>query len=150
MSKFKKIFYLFLPLVIGGLVGLIIKNSIDYSSLIKPLLAPPKALFPIMWTIIYILMGIAFYIYKKNSNKDLEVDKIYYSQLIVNALWSIIFFTLKLRLLAIIWIIILLVLLIYLNVLYFKYEKKSFYLNILYIVWTIFATYLTIGIYFLN
>ncbi len=150
MSTFKKLFYLFLPIVIGGLVGFIIKNSIDYSILVKPPLAPSKTLFPIMWAIIYILMGIGFYIYKKNSDKNIEVDKIYYSQLLINSLWSIIFFTLKLRLLAIIWIIILLILIIYLSILYFKYEKKSFYLNIPYIIWTSFATYLTIGIYFLN
>lgn len=150
MSKFKKLFYLFLPIVVGSIIGLITKNSIDYSILSKPPLSPPGNLFPIAWIILYILMGIAFYLYKKNSDKSLEVDKYYYSQLLVNALWSIVFFTLKLRLLAIIWIIILLILLIYLNILYFKYEKKSFYFNIPYILWVLFATYLTIGIYILN
>lgn len=150
MNEFKKLFYLFLPLVIGSIIGLITKNSIDYSILTKPPLSPSGSLFPIAWIILYILMGIAFYLYKTNSDKDLEVDKYYYSQLLVNALWPIIFFTLKLRLLAIIWITILLILLIHLNILYFKYEKKSFYLNIPYILWILFATYLTIGIYILN
>ena len=68
MNLLKKLFYLFLPLIGGGVVGFIMKDAIDYSSLNKPLLSPPSIVFPIAWTIIYLLIGIAYLIYRKNNN----------------------------------------------------------------------------------
>lgn len=146
----KSLFYLFFPLIIGGIIAFLIRNSIDYVALIKPPLAPPKLLFPIAWTIIYILMGISYYIYKKEDKENTILDVIYYIGLFVNALWSIIFFLWKARLLAIWWIILLDVLVALLLYLYSKSKKVSLYLNIPYMIWIIFATYLTIGIYILN
>ena len=64
-KKLLSLFYLSFPLIIGFIVSLIIKDYIDYSTLLKPPLAPPKVLFPIAWTIIYLLLGISFYLYKK-------------------------------------------------------------------------------------
>jgi tryptophan-rich sensory protein len=144
------IFRIFLPIFIGLIIGLIISNNINYTNLIKPPLSPPKIIFPIAWTIIYILMGISYYIYRKNNyynNKDIFI---YYLQLFINSLWSIIFFIWKLRLLAIIWIILLLFVVILLLKIFYQNNKISFYLNIPYLIWIIFATYLTIGIYILN
>lgn len=149
MSLLKKAFYIFLPVILGSLVGFIISGSIDYSGLLKPPLSPPSWLFPVMWTIIYLLMGISYYIFKKDDDSIL-VSRIYYIQLIVNLLWSIIFFTLKLRLLAVLWIIILDVLVIWMIYLFFYKRRISAYLNIPYMIWILFATYLTIGIYVLN
>ena len=153
-NKIKSIFQLFLPVVLGSLIGLLISNYIDYNTLIKPPLAPPKLLFPIAWTIIYLLMGISYYLYKKDIYEETETTKkitiIYYLQLFINLLWSIIFFILKNRLLASLWIIILDLLVIYLIYLFFKEKKISAYLNIPYLLWILFATYLTIGIYLLN
>ena len=71
MIKFKNLFYIFFPLIIGGIVGFIISGNIDYQNLVKPLLAPPKILFPIVWSIIYLLMGIAYYLFK-NAGKLLK------------------------------------------------------------------------------
>lgn len=146
---FKKIFYLFFPLLIGLIVSLLIKNSIDYTSLIRPPLAPPKILFPIAWTIIYLLMGISYYIYRKNNN-DQNIKVIYYLQLFINAFWSIFFFLLKWRLFSVTWILLLDIVVIYLIYLFYQKEKISAYLNIPYLIWILFATYLTIGIYLLN
>lgn len=146
----KRLFYLFFPIVIGSIVGLIISKYIDYSTLVKPSLSPPKLLFPIMWSIIYLLLGISYYLYKKNSVDNKAIDFIYYLQLIVNYLWSFIFFTWKLRFISIIWIIMLLILIIILYKTYYNKYRLSSYLLIPYIIWTIFATYLTIGIYILN
>ena len=150
MNKLKKLFYIFFPLIIGGIVSLLIKNSIDYSELIKPILAPPKVLFPIAWTIIYFLMGLSYYLYKKKEKDFSFVNIIYYLQLFVNALWSIIFFLWKLRFVAIICITILDILVILLIYLFYQKNKISAYLNIPYLLWILFATYLTIGIYILN
>jgi tryptophan-rich sensory protein len=146
----KNIFYLFLPVVLGGIIGFIISDYIDYSNLTKPPLSPPKILFPIAWTIIYLLMGLSYYIFKKNESYTFKEDLIYYTQLTVNLLWSVIFFIFKARLLASIWIIILDILVIYMIYLFLKKVKISAYLNIPYLFWIIFATYLTISIYILN
>lgn len=149
MSLLKKGFCLFLPVILGSLVGFIISGSIDYNELLKPPLSPPSWLFPVMWTIIYLLMGISYYIFKKDDDSML-VSRIYYIQLIVNLLWSIIFFTLKLRLLAVLWIILLVGLVGMLIYLFWNRKRISAYLNIPYMIWILFATYLTIGIYLLN
>lgn len=149
MSLLKKGFYLFLPVILGSLVGFIISGSIDYNDLLKPPLSPPSWLFPVMWTIIYLLMGISYYIFKKDDDSIL-VSRIYYIQLIVNLFWSIIFFTLKLRLLAVLWIILLVGLVGMLIYLFWNRKRISAYLNIPYMIWILFATYLTIGIYILN
>lgn len=146
----KRLFYLFFPIVIGSVIGFIINKYIDYSTLVKPPLSPPKLLFPIMWSIIYLLLGISYYLYKKNNIDNKEINYIYYLQLIVNYLWSIIFFVWKLRFVAIIWIILLFLLVIILYKKYINKYKLSAYLLIPYIIWCIYATYLAIGIYLLN
>lgn len=143
-------FYLFFPLIVGGIVSLLIAGKIDYTFLVKPPLAPPKIFFPIAWTIIYLLMGISYFLLKKNA-KDLEKEEgAYYAQLFVNALWSIIFFVFKFRLLACFWIVLLDLLVIYMIYVFYQKHKISAYLNIPYLLWSLFATYLTIGIYILN
>lgn len=144
------IFYLFLPLAIGGFVAFLIRNSIDYTSLVQPVLAPPKILFPIAWTIIYLLMSISYYLYKKDYEENGFIEVIYYLQLFVNALWSILFFLWKARFFSILWILLLDVLVFLLVTLFWNKKKISALLNLPYLVWILFATYLTIGIYALN
>ncbi len=148
-EKIKTIFQIFLPLVLGGIVGFLISGSMDFESLNKPPLAPPGILFPIVWTILYLLMGIAYYLYRKKYEFDFTA-KLHYIQLFINLLWPIFFFVLKIRLFSIFWILLLLASIILLTLLYFKKEHISAYLLIPYIIWTIFATYLNIGIYILN
>ena len=67
MNFIKSIFYIFLPIILGSVVGFLISGYMDYETLIKPFLAPPKILFPIAWSIIYLLMGISYYIFRKND-----------------------------------------------------------------------------------
>ena len=149
MRIYKKIFYLFLPIILGSLVGFIINGYIDYNLLVKPDLAPPSWLFPVMWSVIYLLMGISYYIFRKDDGDSL-VSIIYYMQLFVNLLWSIIFFVFKFRLLSCIWIVILDILVLFLIYLFLNKKRLSAFLNFLYMGWILFATYLTIGIYLLN
>ena len=150
MKLSQKLLYILTPLIGGSIVGLIINKSIDYNYLVNPPLSPPSYLFPIVWNILYLLIGISYYIYRKNNNDDSLTIKLYYIQLILNYLWSIIFFTLKLRTLAVIWIIVLAITVIYLMIRFYKEERTSFYLFIPYILWVLFATYLNIGIVVLN
>lgn len=150
MKLSQKLLYILTPLIGGSIVGLIINKSIDYNYLVNPPLSPPSYLFPIVWSILYLLIGTSYYIYRKNNNDDSLTIKLYYIQLILNYLWSIIFFTLKLRTLAVIWIIVLAITIIYLMIRFYKEERTSFYLLIPYILWVLFATYLNIGIVVLN
>lgn len=150
MKLSQKLLYILTPLIGGSIVGLIINKSIDYNYFVNPPLSPPSYLFPIVWNILYLLIGISYYIYRKNNNDNLLTIKLYYIQLILNYLWSIIFFTLKLRTLAVIWIIVLAITIIYLVIRFYKEERTSFYLLIPYILWVLFATYLNIGIVVLN
>lgn len=149
-DKFLKLLRIFLPLLIGGLVAIIIKDKIDYMSLVRPPFSPPKWLFPVAWTVIYLLMGISYYRLNEKSNVSGREKILYYVQLLVNSLWSIIFFYFKYRLLACIWIVLLDILITVMIVLFLKKDKISAYLNIPYLLWCLFATYLTIRIYLLN
>lgn len=139
-----------LPVIIGGIVGILISNYIDYDSLIKPFLAPPSIVFPIMWTILYILMGISYGILKSKNLLNSEIKWIYYLQLFVNAMWSIIFFIWKWRFFAFLWIILLDVLVIILIIKFYQKNKISGLLQIPYLLWTLFASYLNLSIYLLN
>lgn len=139
-----------IPIIIGGIVGLIISGSMDYSILEKPLLAPPSILFPIAWTILYALMGISYARLKTKNLVDEETRKIYYLQLFVNALWPIFFFTLEWRLFSFIWIIILDILVIAMIINFYKKDKTSGLLQIPYLLWILFASYLNFAIYMLN
>ena len=139
-----------LPVLIGALVGLITSGSMDYNMLQKPPIAPPGAVFPIVWTILYVLMGISYGILKTNNQTDEETDWIYYIQLAINALWSIIFFTFKWRLFAFVWIILLAVAVIAMIRKFYNKNKIAGLLQIPYILWVVFAAYLNFGFYILN
>ena len=132
------------------MVGLIISGSIDYNSLEKPFLAPPSILFPIVWTILYILMGVSYGLLETKDLLDSRAKIIYYVQLFVNALWSIFFFTLKWRLFAFIWILLLAFLVILMVAEFYKKNKTAGLLQIPYLLWTLFALYLNLSIYLLN
>ncbi len=139
-----------IPVIIGGVIGLIISRSIDYNSLQKPPLSPTSILFPIVWTILYLLMGISYGIIDSKSLIEPKTKIIYSLQLFVNATWSLIFFTLKWRLFAFIWIIILNILVIVMIIDFFKKNKTAGLLQIPYLLWIIFASYLNLGVYLLN
>ena len=151
MSKFKiYIKSILIPVIVGGIVGIIISRAIDYNSLEKPFLAPPSILFPIAWTILYILMGVSYGILKSKSLVDYSISSIYYFQLFVNALWSIFFFVLKWRLFAFIWILLLLILVIKMITRFYSKDKLAGLLQIPYLLWILFASYLNLFIYLLN
>ena len=146
----KRIIYSLLPIVGGVLVGLIISGYMNYGDIIKPPLSPPSYIFPIVWTILYILMGISYFIATKDNGNDKELNQIYILQLLVNFFWPIIFFVLKMYFTAFFWIILLLILVIYMIKELLKNNKISGYLQIPYFIWLLFATYLNIGIFLLN
>ncbi len=141
-----------IPLLLGFLVGLLIMPSMnDYQKLLRPELTPPSYIFPIVWTVLYILMGISFYLISTtNSFYKGRGTLLYFTQLFMNLLWSIIFFIFKLRFFAFIWIIILIILIIMMIYNFYKIYKKAAYLQIPYLLWTLFAAYLNLSFYLLN
>ena len=151
MSKFK--IYLksiLIPVIVGAIVGFIISDFIDYNSLIQPPLAPPAIVFPIVWAILYVLMGISYGILDSNSLIDTEINSIYYWQLFVNSLWSMFFFVLKWRFFAFLWILLLLILIIIMIIKFYNKNKTAGLLQIPYLLWVTFATYLNLATYILN
>ena len=151
LNKFKTYFKaILIPVLVGGIVGFFISGSIDYNSLEKPFLSPPSITFPIVWTILYILMGISYAILESNSLVNSKINSIYYLQLFFNALWPIALFLLKWRLFAFIWIIILAVLIIIMIARFYEKQKTAAWLQVPYLLWALFATYLNFGVYLLN
>ena len=146
----KRIIYSLLPIVGGALVGLIISGYMNYGNMVKPPLSPPSYIFPIVWTILYILMGISYFIATKDKENDKDLNQIYILQLLVNFFWPIIFFVLKMYFTAFFWIILLLILVIIMIKELLKNNKISGCLQIPYFIWLLFATYLNIGIFLLN
>ena len=139
-----------LPVILGGIIGIIISGFMDYNTLNQPPLSPPGFLFGIVWTILYLLMGIAYGILVYRRNSDETVSKIYWTQLLDNLIWPILFFVFKVRLLSILWIILLLILVINMILEFYKKDKMIAYTQIPYVIWLLFATYLNIGVYLLN
>ncbi len=140
-----KIISIFFPLILGTIIGLLINTSV-YSDYIKPPLAPPSILFPIVWSILYLLMGISYNL----TSKSKDIKLIYYLQLVFNYLWSIIFFTLDLKLFSIIWLTILIILVTIMISKFYKDNKLAAYLQIPYLIWLFFALYLNTSIYLIN
>ena len=144
-----------IPLAIGGFSAFLTKNNMDiYGEINTPPLSPPSFLFPIVWTILYILMGIssAFIWLNRSTNKDAaERGLLYYAvSLFFNFVWSLIFFNFRAYLFAFLWLLIMLVLIILTIVNYKKTVSIAAYLQIPYILWTAFAGYLTLGVFLLN
>ena len=153
MNLKKLITAIFIPLAVGGLSAYLTRNSMaEFDTIVKPPLSPPGWLFPIVWTILFVLMGIASY-FVATSNKPYKSAtalKFYGLQLIFNFFWSIIFFGLDAYLFAFIWIIILLLLIIITTILFYSIDKRAGLLMIPYILWVAFATYLNFAIFLLN
>jgi len=139
-----------IPVILGGIVGLIISSSIDYNFVEKPFLAPPAIAFPIVWTLLYILMGVSYGILKSKEKIKSQINWIYAIQLGVNLLWPIFFFLAKWRLFAFLWIVLLAILVLIMVVKFYQQEKIAGLLQIPYLLWVIFASYLNLSIYLLN
>lgn len=139
------------PLAVGVLSALLTRNSMQmFDSLNKPKLAPPGWLFPVAWTILYILMGIASYFVITSRKPNGSALITYGLQLIFNFFWSIIFFNLNLYLFAFIWLVILWLLILKTTIKFYQISEPAGNLMIPYLLWVAFAGYLNLSIYLLN
>jgi tryptophan-rich sensory protein len=125
--------------------------SAFYQSLHQPPFAPPGWLFPVMWAILYALMGFsAFLIQESNSFRRKNALLLYGAQLFVNFLWSPVFFGLQSLLGAVVVVAAMLLLVIAMLIAFLRIRPLAGYLNIPYLLWTVFATYLSVGVLILN
>lgn len=151
--NFKLLFIsLAIPLAVGGLSAWLTRNSMElYKSLNQPPLAPPGWVFPIVWTILFILMGISSYmIYTSHSHLKQTALLTYGIQLALNFSWSILFFLVQGYTLAFFLIIILLYFIGKMIYLFKGINKTAALLQLPYFLWVIFATYLNLGVAILN
>lgn len=144
------LFSILIPLA-TGVLSTLLSGNMSYNPLNKPAFSPPGYIFPVVWTILYILMGVSFYlIYVSAAPGKEKALRIYWIQLIFNFFWSIIFFRLSLYLPAFLWLIILIVLIAVMIYLFYKISPLAAYLQIPYLLWCLFAAYLNFSIYLLN
>jgi benzodiazapine receptor len=122
-----------------------------YMALNKPFLNPPSWVFAPVWTTLYIMMGIAlFLVWSKQGKKAKTAITVFFVQLLLNTLWSVIFFNLHMLLGAFFWLILLWAS-IALNIYLFnKYSKTAAYLLVPYIMWVSFAGYLNLALFLVN
>ena len=149
-----KIISIAIPLAVGGLSAFLTMDSMEaFSALNQPPLSPPSWLFGVVWSILYILMGIASYlIYNSGAEKEIKTKAltIYGIQLLVNFFWSLIFFNWQQYFIAFIWLILLIVLIILTIMRFYPINRNAAYLMIPYLLWCLFAAYLNFGIFILN
>lgn len=140
-----------IPLAAGGLSAFLTQNNMEaFETVNKPALTPPGWLFPVVWTLLYILMGIASYLALTSKKPSDTALTVYGVQLVFNFFWSIIFFNLKLYLLAFLWLAVLWLLILKTTKLFYQLSKPAGYLMIPYLLWVTFAGYLNLSIYLLN
>ncbi len=143
-----------IPLAVGALsAGITAGSMAMFEQLDKPPLAPPGWLFPVVWTVLFVFMGISSYLICAADAPDeqkLRALRIYAVQLAVNFFWSIIFFNLRAYLVAFWWLILLWGLIIWTISAFGKISKPAAWLLVPYLLWVTFAGYLNYGIYLLN
>ena len=144
------IFFIALSLGIGALSAFLTRNNMNiFDTVTKPPLAPPAWAFPVVWSVLYILMGIsAARVYLREPQSDALT--VFAINLALNFFWSIIFFNLRAFGFAFIWLLLLLAVVIIMTVKFFRVEKLAGYLQIPYIIWLILAGYLNLFIFLAN
>ncbi|MGE5329444.1 MAG: TspO/MBR family protein [Deltaproteobacteria bacterium] len=139
---------------VGVLSALFTQDTMQqYKQLIQPPFSPPGWVFPIVWSILFLLMGLASYrVYNEGiERKDVKNALVFYAiQLILNLCWTIIFFRFQMRGFAFVWLLILLTFIIITTIKFYKIDKVSAYLMIPYILWVAFAGVLNFSIWQLN
>ena len=143
-----------LPLLVGAAAAFIVKDNFGiYELLYKPLLAPPAKLFPVVWTVLYVLMGIASYkvvVSDAGRQRKLRALKSYALQLVLNFLWPILFFGGEMFAAALLCAVLLLGAILVCYLFFSHISQTAGYLLLPYVFWSLFAVYLNIGILLLN
>lgn len=144
-------------LAIGTLMGFVGNAKEGYSGLNRPTFTPPDVLFSVVWSVLYFIMGIAFYLLLASTpiSREGRASRVasivlFIAQFVVNVVWPIIFFRADMYLFSFIWLALLVALVVALIVVSFNVNKASAIMLIPYLVWLLFATYLTLMILVYN
>ena len=148
------IFWISFPLAMGFLSGFFSREGTKLygMGIDKPPLSPPAIVFPVVWTVLYTLMGIGAALIAGQpleKNRTLALN-VFVTQLVVNFFWSLIFFNAQAYGFAFVWLLILLTLVILMAVMFFRQNKTAGLLQIPYILWLVFAAYLNYSVWKLN
>lgn len=147
----KLILCLALPLGVGGLSALLTRDAMGaFGALNQPPLSPPGWLFPAVWTVLYILMGLSSYLVLTSGKASLQALEVYGAQLVVNFFWPIFFFNLRWYLFSFLWLVLLLALIAAAMLLFCRASRAAAYLLVPYLLWVAFAGYLNLFVYLLN
>lgn len=145
---------LLIPLAVGGLAAWLTMDSMaQFAALAQPPLSPPGWVFPVVWTILYLLMGWAsFLIWKSGASQTAKRRALglYGVQLAANFVWPLLFFRAGLYGFALIWLVILLVLVAETMLAFGRIDRRAAWLLAPYFLWLLFAAYLNAGVWLLN
>ena len=155
---FKKWIYLLktvaLPLLVGLLCGLIIRKDTElYDVLIRPPFALPGNLFSVVWTVLFLLMGVALYLFRKqtqNTSSGTEGTLLFFIQLFLNFLWPIVFFKFRMFFVAFLLLILLFVFIVLTISAFYRQNRVSGILLLPYAIYVAYAGYLNLAIWILN
>lgn len=143
-----------IPLVTGALSAYLTRDGMEYfKSVPQPPLSPPAWLFPVVWTILYLMMGAASYLVLVSGVSEARRDRaltVYGLSLAANFLWPIVFFTMRTYFTAFLLLFLLWVLVVMAALLFSCIDSRAGKLMIPYIVWLSFAAYLNLGVWLLN
>ena len=143
-----------IPLLVGAVSAIVSGGGMEvFESVTKPPLSPPAWLFPVVWTILYTLMGISSYLILTSGAEEEQINRaiaLYGYQLAVNFLWPTFFFNFQWYLFSFFWLVLLWVLVFLMILRFWKIDRTAALLNIPYLVWLTFAGYLNLGIWWLN
>lgn len=149
----KLIFALLLPLAVGGLSAFLTRDGMEaFSQLNQPPLSPPAWLFPVAWTILYLLMGYASYRVWTSAPSPIRrtAIRVYLLQLVFNFVWPILFFEYGKLWIALFWLIALWALVASTLIRFRQVDRTAGNLLIPYLIWLTFALYLNAGVAYLN
>ena len=142
------------PLAVGGLAAWLTMDSMaQFAALAQPPLSPPGWVFPVVWTVLYLLMGWASFLVWKSDAPQVEKKRaltLYGVQLAVNFAWPLLFFRAGLYGFALVWLVILLVLVVETVLAFRRIDRRAVWLLAPYILWLLFAAYLNAGVWMLN
>lgn len=154
LNKWLLIKCIAIPLAVGTLAGILsVSGMRKFAELNKPPLSPPGWLFPVVWTVLYLLMGISSYLICTSGaekKKITEAITLYFYQLVVNFLWPIFFFDFGWYLFSFFWLLFLWAMIVLLIKRFGQISKPAAYLLVPYLLWVSFAGYLNLGIWWLN
>lgn len=139
--------------LVGGLSALLAGNySAFYREIVQPPFSPPGAVFPVVWAILYALMGLSSYLIRlaEDSGARSRALTAYAVQLTVNFFWSILFFRFRMFTAAAVTAVLLAVLVAWMLVRFAKVRRLAAWLNLPYLLWSCFAAYLAVGVWVLN